>query len=74
MSKVGKETEYREQIYSGHVIEGDLEAIVFNVVVSAIPKFSTFKPLRLDNEELTLVTALFSCDLTPYLFYSWSHS
>jgi hypothetical protein len=37
---------FHELQYGGYVIEGDLNAIIFNPVASNIPKWRTFKLLR----------------------------
>jgi hypothetical protein len=38
--------DFYEIQYGGHVIEGDLDAVLFNPVTSTIPKWRTLKRLR----------------------------
>jgi hypothetical protein len=38
--------DFYEIQWGGHAIEGDIDAVLFNPVLSAIPKWRTFKLLR----------------------------
>jgi hypothetical protein len=38
--------DFYEIQYGGHAIEGDLDAVLYNPLISTIPKWQTFKLLR----------------------------